>query len=214
MLNAWVDDGTGVTTADIGKATCSVWLQSNKLLERRTWHLSFIILSLLSGNGRPPKPKSLRIKLTKQLNVWIVPMNLLDQPDLLTIHQNSQGFDSPVCSVCTDFNTSNLIQYTRSCPSRKTKTFINRRKWFSGKIQRCHRWAPGSIPGLRNLFGTGNGFISPTLLEANSSTYYLPWFMRHVRLFWSLPFRSLELPWTTFVLKDQTHVFLNLNWAS
>ena len=23
------------------------------------------------------------------------------------------------------------------------------RKWFSGKIQRCHRWAPGSIPGLR-----------------------------------------------------------------
>ena len=27
-----------------------------------------------------------------------------------------------------------------------------RRKWFSGKIQRCHRWAPGSIPGLRILF--------------------------------------------------------------
>ena len=26
------------------------------------------------------------------------------------------------------------------------------RKWFSGKIQRCHRWAPGSIPGLRILF--------------------------------------------------------------
>ena len=20
-------------------------------------------------------------------------------------------------------------------------------EWFSGKIQRCHRWAPGSIPG-------------------------------------------------------------------
>ena len=27
----------------------------------------------------------------------------------------------------------------------------NKRKWFSGKIQRCHRWAPGSIPGLRSL---------------------------------------------------------------
>ena len=26
------------------------------------------------------------------------------------------------------------------------------RKWFSGKIQRCHRWAPGSIPGLRIFF--------------------------------------------------------------
>ena len=22
-------------------------------------------------------------------------------------------------------------------------------QWFSGKIQRCHRWAPGSIPGWR-----------------------------------------------------------------
>ena len=26
-----------------------------------------------------------------------------------------------------------------------------KRKWFSGKIQRCHRWAPGSIPGLRKI---------------------------------------------------------------
>ena len=24
-----------------------------------------------------------------------------------------------------------------------------KRRWFSGKIQRCHRWAPGSIPGRR-----------------------------------------------------------------
>ena len=25
------------------------------------------------------------------------------------------------------------------------------RQWFSGKIHRCHRWAPGSIPGWRSL---------------------------------------------------------------
>ncbi|CUM63249.1 uncharacterized protein PRCAT00000820001 [Priceomyces carsonii] len=29
---------------------------------------------------------------------------------------------------------------------------LSERKWFSGKIQRCHRWAPGSIPGLRKTF--------------------------------------------------------------
>ena len=31
---------------------------------------------------------------------------------------------------------------------------INKCQWFSGKIQRCHRWAPGSIPGWRimNIF--------------------------------------------------------------
>ena len=32
------------------------------------------------------------------------------------------------------------------------KINFSKRKWFSGKIQRCHRWAPGSIPGLRILF--------------------------------------------------------------
>ena len=26
-------------------------------------------------------------------------------------------------------------------------------QWFSGKIQRCHRWAPGSIPGWRSSLG-------------------------------------------------------------
>jgi hypothetical protein len=26
---------------------------------------------------------------------------------------------------------------------------VTKRQWFSGKIQRCHRWAPGSIPGWR-----------------------------------------------------------------
>ena len=25
-------------------------------------------------------------------------------------------------------------------------------QWFSGKIQRCHRWAPGSIPGWRKYY--------------------------------------------------------------
>ena len=28
----------------------------------------------------------------------------------------------------------------------------NERRWFSGKIHRCHRWAPGSIPGRRKFF--------------------------------------------------------------
>ena len=28
---------------------------------------------------------------------------------------------------------------------------INARRWFSGKISRCHRDAPGSIPGRRTL---------------------------------------------------------------
>ena len=30
-------------------------------------------------------------------------------------------------------------------------------QWFSGKIQRCHRWAPGSIPGWRNRRGFSSG---------------------------------------------------------
>ena len=28
---------------------------------------------------------------------------------------------------------------------------ISKCQWFSGKIQRCHRWAPGSIPGWRRF---------------------------------------------------------------
>ena len=28
-------------------------------------------------------------------------------------------------------------------------------QWFSGKIQRCHRWAPGSIPGWRIRISVG-----------------------------------------------------------
>ena len=32
---------------------------------------------------------------------------------------------------------------------------INKCQWFSGKIQRCHRWAPGSIPGWRIRYSVG-----------------------------------------------------------
>ena len=38
------------------------------------------------------------------------------------------------------------------------------RKWFSGKIQRCHRWAPGSIPGLRISFLCGKMKLLYSLL--------------------------------------------------
>ena len=46
---------------------------------------------------------------------------------------------------------------------------INARRWFSGKISRCHRDAPGSIPGRRTLlfllfyshiYYTSDSFIS------------------------------------------------------
>ena len=36
---------------------------------------------------------------------------------------------------------------------------LSLRKWFSGKIQRCHRWAPGSIPGLRIFFYSMHTYI-------------------------------------------------------
>ncbi|ODV65282.1 hypothetical protein HYPBUDRAFT_232335 [Hyphopichia burtonii NRRL Y-1933] len=39
-----------------------------------------------------------------------------------------------------------------SIPRRGAFSYHSLRKWFSGKIQRCHRWAPGSIPGLRICF--------------------------------------------------------------
>ena len=39
-----------------------------------------------------------------------------------------------------------------SIPRRGAFSYHLLRKWFSGKIQRCHRWAPGSIPGLRISF--------------------------------------------------------------
>ena len=42
---------------------------------------------------------------------------------------------------------TNILNNIKQLKINKTKQ--NKRKWFSGKIQRCHRWAPGSIPGLR-----------------------------------------------------------------
>ena len=36
-------------------------------------------------------------------------------------------------------------------------------QWFSGKIQRCHRWAPGSIPGWRtDSVSATSGQVSAT----------------------------------------------------
>ena len=42
--------------------------------------------------------------------------------------------------------------HTEVCYSEMQYHQEIQRKWFSGKIQRCHRWAPGSIPGLRKFF--------------------------------------------------------------
>jgi hypothetical protein len=42
----------------------------------------------------------------------------------------------------------------------------NMRQWFSGKIHRCHRWAPGSIPGWRNFVyedTTPGSIVDPVL---------------------------------------------------
>lgn len=41
--------------------------------------------------------------------------------------------------------------HTEVCYSEMQYHQEIQRKWFSGKIQRCHRWAPGSIPGLRKF---------------------------------------------------------------
>ena len=36
-------------------------------------------------------------------------------------------------------------------------------QWFSGKIQRCHRWAPGSIPSWRtDSVSATSGQVSAT----------------------------------------------------
>lgn len=42
---------------------------------------------------------------------------------------------------------TNLLDFITSI-----KTKIHKRGWFSGKISRCHRLAPGSIPGRRTHF--------------------------------------------------------------
>jgi hypothetical protein len=44
---------------------------------------------------------------------------------------------------------TNVVQYTRAIRLFYASGVSSKRHWFSGKIQRCHRWAPGSIPGWR-----------------------------------------------------------------
>ena len=45
-------------------------------------------------------------------------------------------------------------------------------QWFSGKIQRCHRWAPGSIPGWRmTLWGRpyDSTYVFPLAIRWNTA---------------------------------------------
>ena len=40
------------------------------------------------------------------------------------------------------------IGISKTAPAAGAKSMC---QWFRGKIQRCHRWAPGSIPGWRKV---------------------------------------------------------------
>ena len=51
---------------------------------------------------------------------------------------------------CKDISFLCLFIWTCQGPTTSSH-LMNRRRWFSGKICRCHRQAPGSIPGRRML---------------------------------------------------------------
>ena len=44
-----------------------------------------------------------------------------------------------------------LIQVYIGVEETLIETQFNKRRWFSGRIRRCHRRDPGSIPGRRIL---------------------------------------------------------------
>ena len=93
---------------------------------------------------------------------------------------------------------------------------ISKCQWFSGKIQRCHRWAPGSIPGwrrfdtvaewlrrlTRNQLGLSRAGSSPvsvvffTNLLLHMKNYILNWhcIFSFSHLCWSLYFSCVYDP--------------------
>jgi hypothetical protein len=67
----------------------------------------------------------------------------LSEPVSEKTRRKMNGFDFVVIEACSTIAAYLYCHSSRLC-SHPTK-----RHWFSGKIQRCHRWAPGSIPGWR-----------------------------------------------------------------
>ena len=49
---------------------------------------------------------------------------------------------------------------------------INKRRWFSGRIRRCHRRDPGSIPGRRKLFVIKKNYFELVFFDRTKCSNY------------------------------------------
>ncbi len=68
------------------------------------------------------------------------------------------------------FLPNTCCEHTTLYRLMKLQKNIQQRRWFSGKIHRCHRWAPGSIPGRRKIILTR--FATFTFLIVRESIDY------------------------------------------
>jgi len=67
-------------------------------------------------------------------------------------------------------------------------------QWFSGKIQRCHRWAPGSFPAGAAIF-----FSSYLTLWASTSSHH------GTKLFWTKLSRDNRTHYPVYIIRIVTH---------
>ena len=74
-------------------------------------------------------------------------------------------------------------------------------QWFSGKIQRCHRWAPGSIPGWRIIY-----FAHPTFAHLTLHTEGGIWRMHNHPMLSQKPLTE-QLGWKQFLLITHGNCF-------
>jgi hypothetical protein len=92
-----------------------------------------------------------------RLSDWLESLIIVQSSCLSLVRQARPNSAYPVAKV----RSPTAAPYHQQEPYFPTPAISKKRQWFSGKIHRCHRWAPRSIRGWRNKITSFFGSCVP-----------------------------------------------------